>query len=260
MQITGARLAAVALALTIAAAGALPAGPSYAGQDRAGQERSGAATGAPNVGTCSTMTVAQADAPTDHSTVVDCSQRHNAQVAGVVRLPKRLQWTNASPRDLMRVIAARCEPDVQMTLGRDMGTRDSSAYEYVWFVPGKAQRAAGARWLSCSVVRPRASGLAALPTSTAPFLPSGTLPDPLARCLTRSVLDTPCSARHLWRATGTFAMSGSFPGQKALARKARSKCPSRVTGGETFRWSARNRFSWNLAHDHVVVCYSRTRH
>jgi len=253
MTISTTRALAVAAALTLTALGAVA--PSYAGT----QQRAGAMTGAPTIGTCSTMTAQQAAAHSDHSTVVDCSQSHTAQVAGVVRLPKGLQWSEASIARLFHVVVAGCLPQVHATLGRNNATRDSSAYDYVWFEPTRAQRDAGARWLSCSVTRPKAATLAALPTSTVPFLPDGTLPDTVARCLTREGYNTPCSAGHLWRATGTFTVSGTFPGPKALTKKAIARCASRVRAGKPYAWTYRDKVTWNVGGDHVVVCYSKTR-
>lgn len=247
------RALAVAAALTLTTLGGLA--PSYAGT----QQRTSAMTGAPVVGTCSTMTAQQAAARSDHSTEVDCSQSHTAQVAGVVRLPRDLQWSQASTARLFHVIARGCLPQVYATLGRNYATRDSSAYDYVWFTPTKAQRAAGARWLSCSVTRPKGTSLTDLPTSTVPFLPDGTLPDSVARCLNRKGLNTPCSAGHLWRATGTFSLSGRYPGAKVLTRKAIAKCASRVRAGKPYAWTYRDKTTWNVAGDHVVVCYSKTR-
>jgi Septum formation len=214
--------------------------------------------GAPTVGTCSTMTAAQAGARADHSTIVDCSVAHTAEVAGVVRLPSRLQWDTAGDRALYRVIARRCLPEVEAMLGRNTRTRDSSAYDLLWFRPTKTQIAEGARWLSCSVELRQARSLARLPTSTTPFLPAGTLPDKVARCLTRSALTTRCSARHRWRATGTFTVTGSYPGHRKLDTKANEKCRSRVTPGQPYRWTYQDKITWNVGGDHVVVCYSPT--
>jgi Septum formation len=244
---------AAAAALTLATLGAVV--PSFAGS----QQRTGAMTGAPTIGTCSTMTAAQGAARSDHSTVVDCAQSHSAEVAGVVKLPTGLQWSEASSARLFRVIASGCLPQVNATLGRNNATRDSSAYDYVWFEPTKAQRDAGARWLSCSVTRPRVAVLANLPTSTVPFLPDGPLPDPVARCLNRNRYDTPCAAAHRWRAAGTFTVSGSYPGTKVLTEKATAKCAARVPAGRPYAWTYRDRTTWNVGHDHVVVCYSKTR-
>jgi hypothetical protein len=259
MTISSTRVLAGAATLTLAAlalAALAAMGPSYAGPS---QPAAGVMTGAPTVGTCSNMTAQQAGAPTDRSTVVPCTQAHTAQVAGVVKLPTRVHWGKASTATLFRVIADRCVPKVDATLGRDARTRDSSAYDFVWFMPTKAQRSQGARWLSCSIIRPKVATLLSLKTSTAPFLPDGKLPDGVARCLTRTVYNTPCAARHLWRATGTFVVSGRYPGQKALNRKAETKCRSRVTAGKSYRWTYRDKITWNVAHDHVVVCYSKTR-
>jgi hypothetical protein len=253
MTISTTRALAVAAALTLTTLGTVA--PSYAGT----QQRAGAMTGAPTIGTCSTMTAAQGAARSDHSTVVDCSQSHTAQVAGVVKLPKGLQWDQASTARLFHVIVSGCLPQVHATLGRNNATRDSSAYDYVWFAPTKAQRAAGARWLSCSVIRPKGTTLADLPTSTVPFLPDGALPDTVARCLNRNGYDTPCSAGHLWRATGTFSVSGTYPGPKVLTRKAIAKCASRVRAGKPYAWTYRDKTTWNVGGDHVVVCYSKTR-
>ena len=253
MTISTTRALAVGAALTLTALGAVT--PSYAGTQR----RAGAMTGAPTVGTCSTMTATQAAARSDHSTIVDCALAHTAQVAGVVRLPQGLQWSQASTARLFHVVVSGCLPQVHATLGRNNATRDSSAYDYVWFTPTKAQREAGARWLSCSVTRPKGTSLATLPTSTAPFLPDGALPDKVARCLTRKGYNTPCSAGHLWRATGTFTVSGTYPGPRVLARKAINKCASRVRAGKPYAWTYRDKVTWNVGQDHVVVCYSKTR-
>jgi hypothetical protein len=215
--------------------------------------------GAPTVGTCSTMTAAQAAARSDHSTVVGCSKPHTAQVAGVVKLPSRLKWDEASKRDLYRVIASRCLPKFAAVLGRNTRARDSSAYDLLWFAPTKAQIAQGARWLSCSVELRRARSLANLPTSSTPFLPDGKLPGKVARCLTKSALTTRCSATHRWRATGAFAVSGAYPGTKKLNNKANEKCRSRVMPGKPYRWTYQDKITWNVGGDHVVVCYSETR-
>lgn len=215
--------------------------------------------GAPTVGSCSTMTAAQADAPVDRSTIVRCSRAHTAQVAGVVRVPRTLQWDSASDRDLYRVIARRCLPTGAALLGRSTRTRDSTAYDVLWFTPTKAQIDQGARWLSCSVELRQAASLARLPTSTSPFLPAGALPDQVARCLTKSILTTRCSTRHRWRATGTFVMSGSYPGHKKIDERADLKCRSRVTPRAPYRWTYQDKITWNLGGDHVVVCYSPKR-
>src|SRR4051794_844513 len=205
-----ARALAASAALTLTALAM--AGPAHASAQRATDRL----VGAPTVGSCTTLTAQQAAARSDRSTTVDCTKAHTAQVAGVVRLPKRLKFSTATNEQLFRVVAGRCAPKVDALLGRNAATRDSSGYSYYWFEPTKSQRAQGARWLSCSVALVKGPKLAKLPKSTAPFLPDGALPDSVARCLTKAPFLTTCSQSHTWRATGTFTVTGKYPGAKAL--------------------------------------------
>ena len=253
MKISGtarAMAAVAALTLTVLATTS-PAHAAAAGR------ATDPSVGAPKVGTCTTLTPKGSNAAVDHSADVACSQTHTAEVAGVVKLPTGMSWSSASSADLFRVVAQKCATKVDTVLGRNTAVRDSSAYSYVWFMPTKGQRDKGARWLSCSVILHRASSLAALPTSTPPFLPNGALPGGVARCLTRSALITTCTSGHLWRATGTFKVAGRYPGAKALNKKATRACVSRVSS-PAFRWTYKDKTTWNVHGDHVVVCYSKT--
>lgn len=254
MRISGtARAVAAAAALTLTAL--TMGGPAHATTQRGTTDP---LVGAPTVGTCSTMTPKQGAARSDHSQAVACTKSHTAEVAGVVKLPKRLKFATATNEQLFRVVAANCAPKVDALLGRNAATRDLSAYSLRWFSPTKNQRAKGARWLSCSVVLVHFTQLADLPTTTSPFLPDGALPNSVARCLTKSVFLTLCKASHAWRATGTFAVPGTFPGAKALDKKATRKCVSRVHS-RAYRWTYADKDTWNLTHDRVVVCYTKTK-
>jgi hypothetical protein len=245
---------AAATALTVATAPA-QAGPQLA--------TDGPDYGAPTVGACSTMTARQSDHEFDHSTVVPCSKAHTAKVAGVVRLPKTVDYTS-SPEKVYRVMVGRCRPKVDALLGRTDAVRDSSAYELVWFIPTKSQQQHGARWLSCSVVLRQGTRLAPLPTNRTPMLPSGRLGKGIQRCLladTSHVVTTRCSSRHGWHATGVFVIASKrFPGQKAVNRRATSKCVSRVQSGRPYRWTYWTKINWQVAGDHAVICYSKTTH
>lgn len=217
--------------------------------------------GAPTVGACSTMTAKQAAAQADRSTVVPCSQAHAAKVAGVVRLPDGLNYSSKILK-LYRVIVDKCRPKANQMLGRTSAVRDSSAYDLVWFTPTKRQRQHGARWMSCSIVLRQAFKLAKLPADKTPLLPSGKLGDGIHRCLladTSRTITTRCSARHGWRATGSFVIaSKSYPGAKAINRKARTKCASRVHLGRAYRWTYWTKIDWQVGGDHAVICYSKT--
>jgi hypothetical protein len=243
---------AVATALTVSTASsqapqAAADGPGY---------------GAPAIGACSTMTATQASARADHSARVPCSRAHTARVAGVVRLPARVSYSSGIST-LYRVIADRCRPKLNTMLGRADRARDSSAYDLVWFLPSKAQRRHGARWLSCSVVLRKGTELAKLPANKAPLLPKGELGDRIHRCLlatTASTITTRCSAEHGWRATGSFVVSSeTFPGTTAVNRAARTKCPRLTNPRKPFRWTYWTKVNWQAGGDHAVICYTKTK-
>ena len=44
----------------------------------------------------------------------------------------------------------------------------------------------------------------------------------------------------------------------ALNSKAVGRCRSRVKANKPYRWTYRDKITWNVAHDHTVVCYSKT--
>jgi len=251
------RLNRTLVAVTAATGLAFSAAPARAQMARA----DGPAFGAPKVGTCTTMTATQAEAAADRSTVVPCSDAHTAKVAGVVRLPDRLDYSSAM-LELYRVVAKKCRPQVNAMLGRSDKVRDSSAYDMVWFFPTRTQRAHGARWMSCSIVLRQAYGLAELPTDRTPLLPTGKLGDGIHRCLladTSRVVTTRCAARHGWRATGAFVIaSATFPGARPVNRKARHRCATRVLAGRSYRWTYASKVDWQLSGDHAVICYSKT--
>jgi hypothetical protein len=236
--------AATALTLSIAppAAHAQADGPDF---------------GAPTVGACSTMTAKQSDAKADKSTVVPCSQGHTAKVAGVVQLPGRLDYSSKLVK-LYRVMENKCRPQADAMLGRRYAVRDSSAYQVVWFIPTKNQRQHGARWISCSVVLRQAFRLAKLPTDNVPLLPSGKLGDGIHRCLLADVT-TRCKARHGWRATGSFVIdSKKYPGFKAVSRKGKRRCASKVQPGKAYRYTWSAKIPWQVGGDHAVICFSKT--
>jgi hypothetical protein len=237
-------LAAIAAVLTTA--------PAQAGPMRG----AGAMTGAPTVGTCSTMTPTQGAAHSDRSTPVSCKQAHTARVAGVAKLPASLDWT-ASSRAIFRVVADKCAPQLFKVLGRSAAARDTTAYGYYWFEPTKAQKQQGARWVSCSIFLQHGSRLADLPNNRTPMVPRGKHDDTIARCLTKSVLNTTCDHQHAWRATGTFTLKAAKrPGVKALNRTAARKCVPHVDPHKFYRFTYRDADSW-AAGDHTVVCYTR---
>jgi hypothetical protein len=260
MSISGAvRLASVTTAALLLAA---PLTTALTSSATGAVVQDGPFYGAPGAGTCTTLTLDQAAAAVDRSTVVDCSQSHTAKVAGLGRLPAGIGYGKKDAGRLYRVVAAKCHDRVAKVLGRDNATRDSSAYSYMFFVPSKAERSHGARWISCSVVLRDGHQLADLPTDQVPMLPSGSLGKGIKRCLlarTDAAYTTRCSSTHGWRTTGSFSVAGkTFPGTTVLDQKAVQHCANKVVSGRKYRWTYKLKPDWEAGKDHVVVCYSQT--
>jgi hypothetical protein len=219
-----------------------------------------AAPATPTVGECRQLTPQQIQAPTDTTAAIPCSQRHDVRVIAVPTLPSGVQWSDlATARRIYSMAVSLCYSPYRKALGQVDRVRDRTAYTFLYFEPTKRQRAVGARWLRCDLALRHGTGWAALPTDQQPALSDATPSDGVARCLvTSTFLTTTCQARHQYRSTGTFTLTGRFPGRRALLHAGRSRCPSRVSTDTDFRFTWTPAPVWNLAHDHVVVCYSHT--
>jgi hypothetical protein len=153
-----------------------------------------------------------------------------------------------------------CTPAYRKALGQNGRVRARTAYAYLYFAPTATQQAQGARWLRCDLVLAHGNKLTALPTDDEPALTDATPPRKVARCLAGAdLLATACAFAHAYRATGTFLVaSTSYPGHAALLRLGRSRCPALVSTDTNFRFTWSRKLVWNVAQDHVVVCYSHT--
>ncbi|MFL6003369.1 MAG: septum formation family protein [Nocardioides sp.] len=228
------------LAAVIATAGPAQAGPTF-------QQ--------PRVGECRAMTWDEYMGKSDNEAPIDCSQPHSSRVIDVVRLPKGVTW--GAPIQKLTTIATRlCNPAWADALGRTYSSRAMTAYSVAWFMPTKAQRDRGARWIRCDLVLLAGSRLANLPTDNVPALGAQPHPARIAACLkARTFVRTICSTPHAWRATGTFTIhQKAYPTDRQFRRAAIRRCPSR-TSTSTFWWQYRPKVLWRLG-DHVVICYS----
>jgi hypothetical protein len=214
--------------------------------------------GAPSVGECHNMSLKGFYKKSDRSRAVPCSREHTTRVVKVLRLPAGVSW-DASNDKLTRIATRKCRPSWEKTLGGTYKSRDLTSYTSGWFMPTAGQRDRGARWFSCHLALWGGDkSLAPLPTDEVPALGSLPHPDNVAVCLTRSARTT-CKRNHAWRGTGTFTVDQKkFPGDRALRRAAIRRCPSQVSS-DRFVWTYRSSILWSMG-DHVVVCYSKTRH
>lgn len=204
----------------------------------------------PVVGACHTMSLRQLYMPTFGEAPVDCAGPHTSRVLAVASVPDGVSWRNLSR--LERIVSEACLPALRSALGGSAESRAMSAYDFGWFLPSRAERRAGARWLRCDVVLYGGSRLLALPASL-------TLPEPLhdgvTRCLTRDVAVTACSRKHAWRAVTTFTMSRpEKPATRLLVRR----CARKVPGKGPVYMTNRGEVAWRLG-EHTVTCYKHTR-
>jgi len=224
----------------------------------AGAAQAGPAFEEPAVGECRVLTSDEALRKSNNEAPIDCSQAHTSRVIATGRLPRGVSWS-APMRQLKRIFTRTCDPAWKAALGRTYRSRAMTAYTWAWFMPTKAQRAQGARWIRCDLILLGGRKLDPLPTDAQPALGAQPHPSRIAACLgPASLRDTACTNRHAFRATGTFVIhQKAHPTARQLERAARRKCPSRVSS-RVFLWFDHGPDRWQLG-DHVVICYSRTR-
>lgn len=245
--VTGPVTGLVAALVIALAAGLLT---SYAAAQAAGSDR-------PAVGECRALRFGQISGRSDTSTPVACSTAHTDRVIKVADLPSGITWDALTDTQATRLGVTECTPAFRRALGQNDKVRDSTAYAWIFFEPTLAQRTSGANWIRCDLILLEGRALQHLPTDSVPALGSGKPSDKVRRCLvgTRH-LTTVCAAIHTFRATGAFALRGSYPGTATLAGIARKRCPALVSTPRRFLFSHEPAFTWNHVHDHAVVCFS----
>lgn len=188
---------------------------------------------------------------------VDCEEPHTIETVKVKRLTKPVDWKNVYSR-----IAVSCFDAFYDAFG---GPRwiGHYAYEMWWFIPTKAQRAAGARWVRCDVglrkgtqnLRtyeggPRILGntLSGPPTGT--LGPQGSIS---RRCLVgRDLKPSSCTVPFLYYARTSFRLD-ERPRTRAEYFEAGSRC-SFVSNRYAF--DGPSLYEWR-AGNHIMVCFKR---
>lgn len=234
------RTLATAAAVTVLAA--TLAAPANAGEDTS-------MTGAPSVGDCYDLTLADVEAFDLREDAVACSEDHTAVVTDLGKLPADVVWSDK--KAIIKAVAKQCPPTWEVVGDRnDQLAWYRSQYATWWLAPSKADRDAGARWFSCFITVVEDKGLADLPRPL-PQL-SKRLPDSVARCVTSKYEYTTCADTHAWRSSYAFFVRGNDT-DKAAKAAARRVCPRHVPG-RTWLYSHRDiegpRF--------IVGCYAQT--
>ena len=213
--------------------------------------------GAPAVGQCSDMSMRELRQETYAEAPVDCAGAHTAEVVAVATMPDGVGY-GVKPAKLLRIAIRACRPAVQQRVGASSLALRLTAYEVGYFLPTKAQRAAGARWLRCDVTLRGGKRLVPLPAS----LEVGSFPfsRAVSRCLGgRKLLVTSCSQRHSYRSTAAMKVRGKrYPSRDAWLRIGGRHCPSAVRTPRDYRFTWSSKAAWQTG-DKSLVCYSRSR-
>ena len=238
----------VAVAAALAATALLPAtlsAPATAGT------AADPMAGAPAVGDCFDITLAQAGKFANPEDPVKCSNDHTSVVMRVGELPSRLDWD--SPKDELTKLASRvCLDAFDDKFGYDTLRYYRSQYQWFWFAPTTAERDAGARWFDCEISIRDDRGLIDLPR-TLPRL-TKKLPNVVARCVTSKYAFTNCADTHEWRSSYAFYATGRAT-ERNINAAANRVCPRHVTTPR--RWL---RSAWDVPGKRFIVgCYSHTR-
>ena len=122
----------------------------------------------PKVGECHNLSLKDIAKPSDTKKPVDCSDRHTTRTVAVIATAPPAA-TRGSNNAQAYAVGKACGPALHKVLGADAETRARTLYSLAWFLPTKAQKAKGAKWMRCDVTLTDARGAYALESET-PFL------------------------------------------------------------------------------------------
>jgi hypothetical protein len=210
--------------------------------------------GAPAVGGCYDLTLKQAGTDSTGEATVDCGSRHTLLVGAVGELPESFDWDDSKSR--YEYSHKICDPFWEKYYSISDPHSYLSLLYGVWFTPTKAQRDAGARWISCSIGVAVERSFLPLPKG-GPAKMTKKPAASIARCADKRYRVTPCSKKHAWRATYAFGVNakGSDKAVDAKVRRAaRHTCPRKVSSEAwllSYRAIGKNRYA--------AACYAQTK-
>ena len=154
------------------------------------------------MGDCHDYTLAQMYEDTDTTPAVACTESHTGKVVEVRRCCRTGSRGRSAAR-LYHFMDRKCVPARDEWLGRSVLKQSLTAYGMSYFIPTKAERDRGARWVRCDVFLWRGSELSPSPYDEAPLIPRP-LDDSVRRCLSRGPYVTTCDDGPAWKAAGDF--------------------------------------------------------
>lgn len=259
---TGRRLVAVALLVTLAGCTPDPTGPdpeprpSTSGGSVAPLPTAAPAPPAPAEGACYRLRYADAVSPTSGSDPVACRRTHTSQTYHVGTLDRvvdgRLLAVDAD--QVQQQPARECPRRLARFVGGSNEQRRLSMVRPVWFTPSLAASDAGAGWFRCDALALAGEErLLGMTGSLAGVLDTEAGRRRLGICGTaepgtRGFRRVVCDQRHAWRAIRTVPLAGrDYPGSDAAKAAGEEPCRAaaraRAADPLDFRWG----YEWPTA-------------
>jgi hypothetical protein len=208
--------------------------------------------GQPAIGSCYQMSSKELNRASFGEAAVDCTGKHTSQVIGVTYLPNRLSWKKASFTKIAAVAQRDCYPTLWAALGGSATLRAESAYRLAYFIPSKAQRKQGARWIRCDAIL----GVAKLSSMPASLVLTDPLADAVTACVTGRGGVVGCGKSHAHRAIGAVTLKGGYPSRREFLRTGSNKCRKQFPQKLSYlTWPSKPQ--WKLG-NHAVTCYKKS--
>jgi hypothetical protein len=208
--------------------------------------------GDPKVGECHDLTLKDVAAPSDTKKPVPCTSAHTTQTVAVLTEPAEARKGSDSARAY--AVGTACGADFKKVVGGDSKTRAKTLYSLAWFLPTKAQRAKGAKWMRCDVTLSDQHKAYTL-TGKIPLLDDGAKKREL-RCGRNKPGNhawefVPCTTKHSYVAS-KFVEAAEGTTWKQAQKAAEKAC---FADGGLFSWSLPEQ--WGIG-DRWYVCWSTT--
>lgn len=227
-------------------------GQASADTDRAARAARGVTGDPPAVGSCHALTPKELAKAADPDPAVSCDDPHQSLTVKVVQFSSAPDWGNVER--ILKRIYAPCFRAVVARSGGSSKKLQMSAYSMAWFIPSRAQRANGAKWVRCDLYLAAGTKLLTLPANDEIALGALPLSDRFAKCRVGKRYGyavTSCSRNHSFRATVAIKYPhSSYPGRRAATRFAVRKCRARIDSG--FYYELVSRLSWRAGFRHAI--------
>ncbi|WP_372728420.1 septum formation family protein [Nocardioides sp.] len=205
---------------------------------------------------CFDLSYADALAPTNSSTPVDCAEKHTSMTYAVGELDSAVQGhlLSVDSKRVQAQVARVCPERLSRFLGGTPEDLRLTMLRAVWFTPTVEESDAGANWFRCDVIAVAADGkLDPLTGRLAGVLAKPEARGKYAMCATAEP-GTPdfsrvvCSREHAWRAIRTVDVPGAdYPGEEAAREAGQGPCEDaardRADDALNFTWG----YEWPTA-------------